>query len=126
MTGKSQCSTCRTDLSDSASFCPSCGQSRGHGKSIDASAKSKSVKTLHRVDILSSAKVTSIVVGLIAVPFLFLGILFSLFSGNPMGAALAVAIAVGYVVFYFIVVIIGTWLFNISLRWVGGIDIDLE
>jgi uncharacterized membrane protein YvbJ len=126
MSSKSQCPTCGTDLSDSASFCPSCGQSRNHDESIDASAKNESVKTLRRVGVLSTAKVMTIVLGLVAVPFLFLGILFSLFSGNPMGAALTVAIAIGYVVFYSISVIIGTWLFNIALRWVGGIDIDLE
>ena len=126
MSHESQCTTCGTDLSGSASFCPSCGQSRSHGKSIVASAKSGDVKILRRVGILSSAKVMSIVVGLIAMPFLVLGILFSLFSGDPMAAALAIAIAVGYVVVYFIVVFIGTWLFNIALRWVGGIDIELD
>ena len=126
MSNGSQCTTCGTHLSVSASFCPSCGQSISHDHPSLHLQKSQDTKILRRVGILSSAKVMSIVIGLLAMPFLGIGILFSLFSGDPMAATLTVAITLSYVVIYFAVVLIGTWLFNIALRWTGRIDIELN
>jgi len=69
----------------------------------------------------------TVVIGLIAIPIAVLLGLGMLVTGSPVEGIMVMVLApIGYMLFYFICVLISTWLFNIALGWTGGIEVDLS
>jgi len=92
--------------------------------------------TIKSIGLLSFAKMNAAVygvMGLLFMPILLLAALAGTFAGpkhNPMAGALGVVFAVVMPVFYagigFVTGLLGSLIYNLIARWLGGIEIQLQ
>ena len=93
----------------------------------DNDATSRETRVLKRVGILSASKVFTVTVGLIVIPIcVFIGLILIVTTDPAAGIGVMIGIPIFYIVGTFLYLLLGTWIFNIALRWAGGIEIDLN
>ncbi len=130
MSSTAKCEYCGSELQREAPYCGSCGKGTSSIQSRmvpDNDVVSSETRVLKRVGIVSASKVFSVTVGLIVIPVCVLMGLILITTTDP-GAGIGVMLGVPilYVIVTYLSSLLSTWIFNIALKWTGGIEIDLS
>tara|TARA_Y100000588_G_scaffold118056_1_gene129192 strand:- start:13280 stop:13570 length:291 start_codon:yes stop_codon:yes gene_type:complete len=93
----------------------------------DNDVVSSETRVLKRVGIVSASKVFSVTVGLIVIPVcVLIGLILITTTDPGAGIGVMLGIPILYLIVTFLYSLLATWIFNIALKWTGGIEIDLS
>ena len=83
---------------------------------------------IHRIAPLQFGKVLAVIYALFSIvfiPFMLITVFLEP-KGSEHGLLFAIGMPILYIVIGFIGGIIGAFMYNLSAKWVGGIEIDIE
>ncbi len=130
MSSTAKCEYCGSELQREAPYCGSCGKGTSSIQSRmvpDNDVVSSETRVLKRVGIVSASKVFSVTVGLIVIPVcVLIGLILITTTDPGAGIGVMLGIPILYLIVTFLYSLLATWIFNIALKWTGGIEIDLS
>ena len=85
-------------------------------------------KRIVRVAPVQLGKVAAVFYGLFSIPLVLIMVVVNAMSpqGSGMAMGFMILLPVFYVVFGFIVMAIGAWLYNLIVKWTGGIEYETQ
>ena len=130
MSSTAKCEYCGSELQREAPYCGSCGKGTSSIQSRrvpENDVVSSETRVLKRVGIVSASKVFSVSVGLIVIPVcVLIGLILITTTDPGAGIGVMLGIPILYLIVTFLYSLLATWIFNIALKWTGGIEIDLS
>ena len=132
-----KCNNCgHKEYSDTALFCDDCGNDISNVKPTleirnnQPNNKKGKIKRIKRIALIQTGKIFATMYALLSIvfiPFFFLS-LFSAFGGKRLGFGVLISfgIFILYVFMGFIGGILVAFIYNISAKWVGGIEFEIE
>ena len=124
-----RCQNCGMEQVLGAQFCPSCGQSLSGVQAMpDPFQNAGDTRRLivHRIGILSYAKVSTVFAAIVGIPILLISLVVLLFIGDGTGFGLALLFGILYTLGHLVMVIIFILVLNFALQFVGGVELDVS
>jgi len=82
---------------------------------------------IKKVNVLKVAFVFATMYGILsAIVFAIIGIFGIAVAGDPMGAVLMILMPIFYAIGGFIGGLLMGWLYNLTSKWIGGIEVEVE